>query len=97
MKRFVCSVCGYVHEGDEPPEECPVCHQPASKFKEEPMGESPEETASLAQQAPERHRASRTPRMPAESRARRIRWRMTRHFTVWTRRAVTWRRFTRWR
>ncbi len=43
MKRFVCSVCGYVHEGDEPPEECPVCHQPASKFKEESMGESQED------------------------------------------------------
>lgn len=36
MKRFVCTVCGYVHEGEEPPEECPVCHQPAAKFREEP-------------------------------------------------------------
>lgn len=35
MKKFVCTVCGYVHEGTEPPEECPVCHQPGSKFKEE--------------------------------------------------------------
>lgn len=35
MKKFVCTVCGYVYEGEEPPEECPVCHQPASKFKEE--------------------------------------------------------------
>ena len=25
MAKWVCSVCGYVHEGDEPPEECPVC------------------------------------------------------------------------
>ena len=35
MKRFVCTVCGYVHEGENPPEECPVCHQPSSKFREE--------------------------------------------------------------
>lgn len=34
MKRFICSVCGYVHEGAEPPEECPVCHQPGEKFRE---------------------------------------------------------------
>lgn len=36
MKKYVCTVCGYVYEGEEPPEECPVCHQPASKFREEP-------------------------------------------------------------
>lgn len=35
MKKFVCTVCGYVYEGEQPPEECPVCHQPAAKFKEE--------------------------------------------------------------
>ncbi|MCK9302615.1 MAG: NADH peroxidase [Bacteroidales bacterium] len=34
MKRFICTVCGYIHEGDNPPEFCPVCKQPASKFKE---------------------------------------------------------------
>ena len=34
MKKFVCSVCGYVHEGNEPPEKCPVCKVPASKFNE---------------------------------------------------------------
>ena len=37
MKRFICSVCGYVHEGAEPPEECPVCHQPGEKFREAPL------------------------------------------------------------
>ena len=31
--KFVCSVCGYVYEGDKAPEECPVCHAPAEKFK----------------------------------------------------------------
>lgn len=35
MKKFICTVCGYVHEGEEPPKECPICHQPASKFREE--------------------------------------------------------------
>ena len=35
MKKFVCSVCGYVHEGDSAPEKCPVCGVPASKFKEQ--------------------------------------------------------------
>ena len=32
MAKYVCSVCGYVHEGDEPPEQCPQCKAPASKF-----------------------------------------------------------------
>ena len=30
--KFVCSVCGYVHEGDAAPAECPICHAPADKF-----------------------------------------------------------------
>ncbi len=34
MKKFVCSVCGYVHEGNSAPNECPICHVPASKFNE---------------------------------------------------------------
>ncbi|MDR1735905.1 MAG: NADH peroxidase [Oscillospiraceae bacterium] len=32
MKKFICAVCGYVHEGTEPPENCPQCKAPASKF-----------------------------------------------------------------
>ena len=32
MKRYVCPVCGYVHEGDEPPVKCPQCGVPGSKF-----------------------------------------------------------------
>ena len=35
MKKFVCSVCGYVHEGDSAPEFCPVCKVPAEKFIEQ--------------------------------------------------------------
>ncbi|MDR1619503.1 MAG: NADH peroxidase [Clostridiales bacterium] len=36
MKRFVCTVCGFVHEGAAPPESCPQCKAQASKFKEQP-------------------------------------------------------------
>ena len=32
MAKYVCQVCGYVHEGDSAPEECPICHAPAEKF-----------------------------------------------------------------
>ncbi len=32
-KKFICTVCGYVHEGNEAPEKCPLCGAPASKFK----------------------------------------------------------------
>ena len=35
MKKWVCQVCGYVHEGDTPPEACPQCKAPASKFTEQ--------------------------------------------------------------
>ena len=35
MKKFVCTVCGYVHEGNTPPEFCPICKAPAEKFKEQ--------------------------------------------------------------
>ena len=33
-KKWICTVCGYVHEGDEAPERCPQCKQPKEKFKE---------------------------------------------------------------
>ena len=39
-KKFICTVCGYVHEGDAAPEFCPQCKQPASKFKEVVEGEA---------------------------------------------------------
>lgn len=34
MKRFVCSICGYVHDGDSAPEFCPQCKAPSNKFIE---------------------------------------------------------------
>ena len=33
MAKYVCKVCGYVHEGEAAPAECPVCHAPADKFE----------------------------------------------------------------
>ena len=35
MKKWVCPVCGYVHEGDTPPEFCPQCKVPGEKFTEQ--------------------------------------------------------------
>lgn len=39
MKKWICTVCGYVHEGEQPPEKCPQCGVPADKFKEQVEGE----------------------------------------------------------
>ena len=33
--KWVCKVCGYVHEGPEAPEKCPICKAPASKFEKQ--------------------------------------------------------------
>lgn len=35
MKKWICTVCGYVHEGDTPPAQCPICKVGPDKFKEE--------------------------------------------------------------
>ena len=32
MAKWKCTICGYIHEGDEAPEKCPVCKQPKEKF-----------------------------------------------------------------
>ena len=32
--KWICKVCGFVYEGDQPPEKCPVCKAPASKFEQ---------------------------------------------------------------
>ena len=39
MAKYVCSVCGYVHEGDSAPDFCPVCKVPAEKFNKVEEGE----------------------------------------------------------
>ena len=55
MKKFVCSVCGYVYEGEAAPEFCPVCKAPASKFIEQSaeMSWAAEHVVGVAQGAPE--------------------------------------------
>ena len=55
MKKFVCSICGYVHEGDTPPEQCPICKAPASKFIEQgdELTWAAEHVVGVAQGAPE--------------------------------------------
>jgi rubrerythrin len=37
--KFVCQICGYVHEGDSAPEKCPTCGAPASKFTKQEAGD----------------------------------------------------------
>lgn len=32
MKKWICNVCGYVHEGEEPPEVCPLCGVGSDEF-----------------------------------------------------------------
>ena len=52
MAKFVCSICGYVHEGDSAPEKCPQCKAPASKFieqKEENLTWAAEHVVGVAQ------------------------------------------------
>ena len=55
MAKWICSVCGYVHEGDTPPEFCPQCNAPASKFKKQEgeMAWAAEHVVGVAQGAPE--------------------------------------------
>ncbi|MEG1721333.1 MAG: NADH peroxidase [Pseudoflavonifractor sp.] len=55
MKKFVCSVCGYVHEGNEAPEFCPQCKAPKSKFIEQGGDKSwaAEHVVGVAKGAPE--------------------------------------------
>ncbi len=40
MKKFICTICGYVYEGEQAPDDCPVCHNPKAKFREEPTGQA---------------------------------------------------------
>jgi uncharacterized membrane protein len=41
MKKWKCTVCGYIHTGEEPPEKCPVCGAPKSKFIDVTEPEAP--------------------------------------------------------
>lgn len=52
MKRWICTVCKYIHEGEAPPETCPICSAPSSDFEllpeksKAPPQPSPEKTSS---------------------------------------------------
>jgi len=47
MKKWKCSVCGYIHEGNEPPEKCPLCGADRDKFVE--IGSSEENSDEVTQ------------------------------------------------
>lgn len=53
--KFVCPVCGYVYEGDNPPEKCPVCGVPGDKFtvQSEERTWAAEHVVGVAKNAPE--------------------------------------------
>ena len=55
MAKWVCTVCGYVYEGEQAPEACPVCKAPASKFKEmdTTMAWAAEHEVGIASDVPE--------------------------------------------
>ena len=55
MKKYVCDLCGYVAEGEAPPDVCPVCKAPASKFSVQGDGMTwaAEHVVGVAQGAPE--------------------------------------------
>ncbi len=62
MKRWECTVCGYIHEGDEPPQKCPVCGADKSMFVLlGPEQEAPEETDSIE---PETQKTEAVPELP---------------------------------
>lgn len=55
MAKWVCSVCGYVYEGDAPPEKCPQCKVPAEKFvkQEDELSWAAEHVVGVAKGVPE--------------------------------------------
>ena len=55
MAKFVCTVCGYVYEGEKAPEACPVCKAPADKFVKQDgeMSWAAEHVVGVAKGVPE--------------------------------------------
>ena len=57
MKKFVCTICGYVHEGNEAPERCPQCKAPSEKFREDTSNSektwAAEHLVGVAKEAPQ--------------------------------------------
>ena len=52
-KKFICPVCGYVYEGDEMPEKCPICGKPMQEVKEDIKTWAAEHIVGVAKDAPE--------------------------------------------
>ncbi len=67
MKKWKCTVCGYIHTGDEPPEKCPVCGAPKSRFIDisEAEAPAPEPTPAAAQKKAPQSDAPKTPQPAA--------------------------------
>ena len=63
MAKWVCSVCGYVHEGDTAPEKCPQCGVPAEKFtkQEGELTWAAEHVVGVASDVPEDIKAIAVP------------------------------------
>ena len=51
MKKFICPVCGYVYEGDEMPEKCPVCGKQMQEVKEDQLSWAAEHVVGVAKGA----------------------------------------------
>ncbi len=63
MKKWKCTVCGYIHTGDEPPEICPVCGADKTKFVE--VTDTPEDAASTPGQEDKTEKTQDKPARPA--------------------------------
>ena len=53
-KKYVCPVCGYVHEGDNPPDKCPLCGAELKEVNEAEMSWAAEHILGVAKDAPEK-------------------------------------------
>ena len=55
MKKWECTICGYIHEGDAPPDECPLCGAGPEYFKEvvDSAEEAPAEAEAQSEAQPE--------------------------------------------
>ncbi|MBQ8536670.1 MAG: NADH peroxidase, partial [Clostridia bacterium] len=55
MMKWVCKVCGYIHEGSEAPDFCPICKAPKSRFEVMAEGKTwaAEHILGVAKDAPE--------------------------------------------
>ena len=58
MKSWKCTICGYVHEGNEPPKECPLCKAGAEKFIEVTPEKSAEAATTTEQSSSRRWKCS---------------------------------------